>query len=399
MSIKNKHKLFSLIICGLLTLQTNGQISKIREALLLFNTDSLVNYTKVLTGLKGVNENETDTIKTRLSASNGNELAFQYAKQLLKSWNLQIDSQQFSISGKNLLATKKGYKTSKYILLGGHYDAVGTGNPIFHYPGADDNASGTSGVLEAARVISQYDLPFTIKFALWDEEEQGLLGSKAFGPPDDARDFMGYINLDMIAWDGNNDSLFEIHTRTIANSNQLAERVINVLKLYNIGLQHKIINPGDPATDHKSFWDLNLTAIGINEEYDKDFNPNWHKLNDSLSKFNIPYFSKIVQLSIASLMDLALDTSSVLGVNEYVPKNSIMIYPSPASDKIFINTMLNKNSYSSLEILDLTGKQIIFLKEVLSMPYIDISGLSKGIYYFKFNSENNLNSIHKIVKQ
>ncbi len=398
MNTKKIKHIFAITICSLLySITSFGQISKIQEALNFFSTDSLVNYTKVLTGLKGINEK--DTIKTRLSCSSGNELAFQYAKQVLTQLNLKIDSQQFSITGKNLIATKTGYKSSKYILLGGHYDAVGTGNPAFHYPGADDNASGSSGVLEAARVISHFDLPFTIKFALWDEEEQGLLGSKAFGPPDDVRNFIGYINLDMIAWDGNNDSAIEIHTRNISNSKQLAERVINVLKIYNIGLQDKIVNPGDPSTDHKSFWDLNLTAIGINEEYTADFNPNWHNQNDSLSKFNIPYYSKIVKLSIASIMDVALDTNEILSTNEIKYENHMLFFPNPANDKIYLPKISNKVSTQSIEISDITGKQILFYSGVSSLPYFDISILGNGIYYIKLNQDNHLYPIQKIIKQ
>ena len=44
-------------------------------------------------------------------------------------------------------------------------------------PGADDNASGTAAVIEAARIFTQYDSKYTIIYALWDEEEQGLIGS------------------------------------------------------------------------------------------------------------------------------------------------------------------------------------------------------------------------------
>jgi hypothetical protein len=397
MTTSKLKQIFAITICNFIfSVNSFSQISKIQEALNLFNSDSLVNYTKVLTGMKGINEK--DTIKSRLSGTSGNELAFQYAKQLFKSWNLNIDSQQFSITGKNLLAAKKGYKSNKYILLGGHYDAVGSGNPAFHYPGADDNASGTSGVLEAARVISQFEFPYTIKFALWDEEEQGLLGSRAFGPPDDVRDFVGYINLDMIAWDGNNDSLIEIHTRNISNSNLLSERVMNVLKLYNIGLQYKIVNPGDPATDHKSFWDLNLTAIGINEEYNDDFNPNWHKINDSLSKFNIPYYSKMVQLSIATLMDIALDSNGILSAKEIEYEDPLFIYPNPVEDILFFNLSTSKIKYNSAIITDVTGKKVLNFTDISNLSFLNLSGLNQGTYFLTLISGAQSKKPLKIIK-
>ncbi len=385
-----------LIITLFSATQTFGQNSKVQEALNLFNVDSLTNFVKQLTGLKGINIK--DTIKTRLSGSTGNELTFQFAKEKFSSWHLNVDSQQFSVSGKNLFAIKKGYKSNKYILLGAHYDAVSSSNPAFHYPGADDNASGTAAVIEAARVISKINCPYTIMLALWDEEEQGFLGSKAFSPPDNVRDFMGYINLDMIAWDGNNDSSFEIHSRDISYSNQLSQRAISVLNLYNIGLKPTIINPGSNATDHISFWNFNLTAIGINEEYRDDFNPNWHKSSDSLNKFNVAYFSKMAQLALATLVDVASDTINIVGVNEISNSATFKIYPNPVEDILYLNFNTSKIKYNSLVITDVTGKQVSSFIDISNLSFLNLSSLNQGTYFLTLFSTNKTSETLKIIK-
>jgi hypothetical protein len=58
------------------------------------------------------------------------------------------------------------------IVIGGHYDSVPGA------PGANDDGSGVAAVLELARVLSQYDWPLDIYFCLWNNEEQGLYGSR-----------------------------------------------------------------------------------------------------------------------------------------------------------------------------------------------------------------------------
>ena len=66
-------------------------------------------------------------------------------------------------------------------------------------PGADDNASGTAAVLEAARVLKEFVPEKDVWFALWDGEEAGLRGSRAFTQfSSDVDRVVAVINLDMI---------------------------------------------------------------------------------------------------------------------------------------------------------------------------------------------------------
>ncbi|MEO5904426.1 MAG: M28 family peptidase, partial [Gemmatimonadaceae bacterium] len=84
----------------------------------------------------------------------------------------------------NILAWLPGRDTSRVIVIGGHYDSCVCNIDRFDFtsdaPGADDDGSGTSAVVELARVFSQkYPRGFqaTIIFALYSGEELGLLGS------------------------------------------------------------------------------------------------------------------------------------------------------------------------------------------------------------------------------
>ncbi|HRE11119.1 MAG TPA: M28 family peptidase, partial [Ignavibacteria bacterium] len=107
--------------------------------------------------------------------------------------------------GQNVLATKIGSKyPNQYYIICGHYDNMPSGSLA---PGADDNASGTCAVMEAARLLAPFTFDYTLIFVAFDEEEQGLIGSHAYADSSYNRgdSIKGVLNFDMIAWDSNND--------------------------------------------------------------------------------------------------------------------------------------------------------------------------------------------------
>ena len=84
----------------------------------------------------------------------------------------------------NVLAWLRGRDTTRVIVIGGHYDSCICNIDRFDFtsdaPGADDDGSGSSAVVELARVFSKRypnGLDATIVFAIYSGEEQGLLGS------------------------------------------------------------------------------------------------------------------------------------------------------------------------------------------------------------------------------
>lgn len=75
-------------------------------------------------------------------------------------------------TGLNVIGTRRGTSLpNEKVVVSAHYDSV------TNCTGADDNASGVAGVLEAARVLAVRPSARTLVVACWDEEERGLLGS------------------------------------------------------------------------------------------------------------------------------------------------------------------------------------------------------------------------------
>lgn len=108
-----------------------------------------------------------------------------------------VELQQYA-TGVNVIGRLAGTETpDEVVLVGAHYD---------HIPdcmGADDNATGVAGVLEAARVLATADArPRTVAIACWDEEELGLVGSTAWVEEGQAagETVVAYLNYDMIGY-------------------------------------------------------------------------------------------------------------------------------------------------------------------------------------------------------
>ena len=272
------------------------------------NLDSLVYFVKELSGeVPTIINGSPYTIVSRHKNSTSNDKAADYIKQKLSSYGLTTTDQWFSSTGRNVYGVQLGteFPNQKYMICA-HYDDMPSGTTA---PGADDNGSGTAAVIEAARVFSNYSFPFTIIFALWDEEEQGLVGSAYYAQQaaNAGDSILGVLNMDMISWDSNNDSVAELHVIPTANSMDLKDKMEEVNSAYNIGVNLSIINPGLTASDHASFWNNGYGAILLIEQYYGDFNSYYHTTNDKLLYFNLPYFHKLSRLTIATLATLALN--------------------------------------------------------------------------------------------
>ena len=106
------------------------------------------------------------------------------------------------ITTSNIIGVLEGKsKKEEYVIISAHYDHLGvngaSGDSIFN--GANDNASGVTGVLTLAKYFKEKNLnERTIIFVAFTAEEMGLVGSKYFGKGIDASKYIAGINLEMI---------------------------------------------------------------------------------------------------------------------------------------------------------------------------------------------------------
>ncbi len=155
---------------------------------------------------------------------------------------------------KNVVAELPGIQTPGDIyIVCGHYDTTSNGER----PGGDDNASGTAGVLEAARVLSQYRFSSTLRFIGFNAEEDWMKGSQDYVNTVVLRNnenVVGVINLDMIlrpGWDGDPQEPADLDIDTGDSAACLAwvATFLDAVAAYAPAL---VIDPAAPDT---AYWD------------------------------------------------------------------------------------------------------------------------------------------------
>ena len=170
---------------------------------------------------------------------------------------------------------------SKIVVIGGHYDSVNwqgsAGSPA---PGADDDASGTAGVLEIARILGSQDFDYTIRFCAFSGEELGLLGSEAYAAHLDQinANVIGMVQLDMTAYraPGDTRSVGFITNDTDTNMNNFA---MDVYAAYVPALPITIGPLSGGTSDHRSFFNHGFPAIFPFEDLGS-YSPYIHTAND-----------------------------------------------------------------------------------------------------------------------
>jgi photosystem II stability/assembly factor-like uncharacterized protein len=213
---------------------------------------------------------------------------------------------------KNVVATLRGdIYPGRQCLIIAHYDAISE-DPFNSAPGADDNASGTAAVLEAAKILKNYHFQNTVKFIAFSGEEQGLLGSYAY-----ARDaylrgdtILGVLNFDMIAWDGRYDDSVFVVGGMDSDSRALWVLLRRVISDYGIALNSYDYYSGSSGiSDEASFIAFGYPAIFSSEapawDYSRDFNPYYHTTGERLWAFNLGYYDKCVKTAVGSIATLA----------------------------------------------------------------------------------------------
>ncbi len=248
------------------------------------------------------------TIISRYWEHEGNQKAAQYIYEKFQSYGLETRYQVYSPTGANVLAKKTGTKhPNKQYIICAHYDSYAYGTPLLDtVPGADDNASGTACVLEAARILSQYDFDYTIIFAAWDEEERWMVGS--YNYVDTAvlhgDSILNVFNLDMIGYDGNNDYVYRIWSDS--TSGFYANVFAGAGYSYQPQLCPRTLLGTVAASDHLPFIENGYNAICCIEN-SPDFNPYYHTANEKFIHFNLPYFQGLVKTAIAALLVFQYD--------------------------------------------------------------------------------------------
>lgn len=216
------------------------------------------------------------------------------------------------IAGKstNLIAHElsPNHPDAQIILVTAHLDSVNLQNQLddsLMAPGADDNGSGSAGVMEMARVFSQLSNKHEIKFVLFGGEEQNLFGSRQYvdnlAGEEKAR-LLAVINMDMIGVRNSAPSTVLIEGAPVSRN------VMDALAVSAAAHTDLVVRTSENpfASDHVPFINAGLPAV-LTIEGDDSQNSSIHTPDDVMSLINADYAEKILKMNVGYIASLLAD--------------------------------------------------------------------------------------------
>lgn len=257
----------------------------------------------------------------------------------------------------NVVATKTGATFPNiHVVVGAHFDAV-PGSP-----GADDNGSGTAGVLELARILRDVETELTFVFVAFDAEETGLNGAWHYADraASQGQQIISMLNMDMIAYLGNTTeaALYFGPDRSYADLwVALADSLLGVTGN---------LSGASASSDHYPFSQNGYPVVFVAEE---EFSSVYHTAHDSTTYMDFNYMTLLVKASLATVFVVGTPQPTLVigypsGLPEWVEPFSpttIQVQvtsawggvPVPGSGQLHYSVA--GGAYSSLSLIDLGG--------------------------------------------
>jgi hypothetical protein len=238
-----------------------------------------------------------------------------YEDIFFHNYTESIDGKDYNL--KNVICKKDGIN-NKCILICAHYDSriKNLDDFISRSPGSNDNASGVSAILEIARILYRQNLEYSLQFALFSGEEQGLLGSKHYAKfvKENNTSIYRLINLDMIGYPQLNPGivLIERDNHTDPDHNEVKDN------------DQDSIEFGKIMAEMSSYTDLQISLDSIwNSDYepfeaegyvvigaydgsaDENRNPHYHDTTDTSSLIDWNYLTSVTKMVLATVFEVA----------------------------------------------------------------------------------------------
>lgn len=262
----------------------------------------------------------SDRLEGRLTGTVGNDSAAAYIARRFASLKLQAPYpgylQKFEarsaadahagVTGpratQNVVGILRGRDPAlrdQYIVVGGHHDHLGRSTTSSLDPeaadairnGADDNASGTSAVLELARMFSVSRPKRSVIFVTFSGEEQGLLGSQYFveNPPVPLGGIVAMLNFDMVGRMKNN----ELMVYGTATASELSAMIDSANVTVTSPLKVSGSGDGFGSSDHSSFYGKGIPVL----HFFTDLHSDYHRATDDTEKINAAGAARVADLA------------------------------------------------------------------------------------------------------
>ncbi len=206
----------------------------------------------------------------------------------------------------NLYAERKGHShPDRIILICSHKDS----QSWIDSPGANDNAIGTAGALELARVLAQYDSACTIRFLFCNEEHTPWTSKTAAQKAKERGDnLIAIFNTDAIGVKSDEERAAGKKTNFIAytkpEGKKLAELMMEVNTRYAIGLEQRMVERKSPGDDDGSFVQAGYPAAIANFGSWPYADPEYHSEGDTPDRTDVKNAAMTIQAILAAILTL-----------------------------------------------------------------------------------------------
>ncbi|MDP2897312.1 MAG: M20/M25/M40 family metallo-hydrolase [bacterium] len=234
---------------------------------------SLEEFTRWISELSGETEasihGKSSQILTRYASTQGAINAQEYLREQFYALGLETELRPVPGYSNNVIAHLPGTTwPEEVVIICAHYDSISE-DPMNRAPGANDNASGTAGVLTAASILRNFRFERTVEFCLFTAEEEGLIGSEVYAQECQAagKNIVGVINMDMIIHptDDRQPSLpLDLDICRNDASQSLAGVVESSIETYTT-VDVEVHLDTTAGSDHASFWAIGANAVEVAE--------------------------------------------------------------------------------------------------------------------------------------
>ncbi|MCH8250837.1 MAG: M20/M25/M40 family metallo-hydrolase [Planctomycetes bacterium] len=204
------------------------------------------------------------------------------------------------ITARNVLGVLRGTgpHADEYVVIGGHYDHLGVRRGEIHN-GADDNASGTAGVIEIAKALARTPKrDRSVICMAFTGEEIGLIGSKYYtaNPTVPIDSIAAMINMDMIG--RHNDSTNKLDIQGLGTGSVFKEIVER--RAAEAGIEFRPDDSAKGPSDHDSFYRAGVPSLF----FFTGVHPDYHGPGDDTEKVNVEGAVAIAELVYQIAMDI-----------------------------------------------------------------------------------------------
>lgn len=262
---------------------------------------------QIVSALSGASEITENRIVKGRHKEEDKHLIRNYIRNLLKKTGISPQDHPYEITityedgtsndfkGTNIYAIIPATIPSKeYIIIGAHYDAVP------YSLGANDNATGCALIYGVAKQINSLkERNKNVIIVFFDQEELGLVGSKAFAQYIQGKKYNVHSvhTVDQMGWDKDQDKAIELELPT--------PDLYRLYKKHAQELGISVFKTDVASTDHSSFRNAGYKAIGLTEEYKNgDTTPHYHQSSDTYNTVNFEYLFSSTQLMYNAIKEL-----------------------------------------------------------------------------------------------